>query len=208
MKFADYLYTALQWTIYVLLLLLGVSFFLYNTYPWGYYAPPMGDIAIILLWIVTIPGILKRFAVTGFLQKVQIILMRCRRRLGVLMYLAAMTHYIWMRVFIYFDQGLPTLSEIPTFEIVGFLTLTILFPLFITSNNPSKKFLKDTWQKIHYLIYIAIWFAALHTSLNDTTRFIKFGVPTILIAAVQIASRVREWETKKKIASSQAGVSQ
>ena len=200
MKFADYLYASLQWAIYILLILLGVSFFSYNTYPWGYYAPRMGDIAIILLWIVTIPGILKRFAVTGFLQKVQITLMKSRRRLGVLMYIAAFTHYAWMRLFIYIDFGLPKLSEVPLFETIGLLILVILTPLFISSNNPSKKFLKDNWQKVHYLIYIALWLAAIHVSLGSRENFIKYGIPTILVACAQIASRVKERETIRKIA--------
>src|SRR3989338_9467190 len=58
-----------------------------------------GDAAIILLWVVSLPGILKRFQVKGFLQQVQIVLMRSRRRIGILMFTLAMMHATGLRLF-------------------------------------------------------------------------------------------------------------
>ncbi|MFS8159386.1 MAG: ferric reductase-like transmembrane domain-containing protein [Candidatus Roizmanbacteria bacterium] len=200
-KISEILYKIMMWVIYGLYLLLIASFLTRNTIPWGYFAPKMGIVAIVLLWIVVLPGIFKRFRVKGLLQKVQIILMKSRRRIGVSMFLCALIHYSWMKLFIYIDYGLPKLSDIPVFELFGLTALLLLLPLFITSNNYSVRLLKSNWDRVHLLIYGAMWFAAFHTSFNDTRRMIFFGIPTIAMALLQTSSRIYDWNNKKKLLS-------
>ncbi len=186
----------LSWTT------LAISFlFIENN--WQPVGVKMGDVAIILLWIVAVPGILKRFRVKGILQKLQIILMTARRRIGVLMFTAGLMHYTWNRLFLYINTGkFPKPGQLPLFEILGFLGLFLLLPLFITSNDYAQRVLKNNWQRVHYLIYPAIWLVALHTTFMGG-RLIKFALPTYAIAILQIISRIYDWKLKKALIKDQ-----
>lgn len=179
----------LLFLIYLSWILLASSFLFYQR-SWQEIGVKMGDVAIILLWIVALPGIFKRFRVQGWLQKVQIILMAVRRRIGVLMFTTGSMHYVWNRLFQFIKAGnFPTLDQLPLFERFGFFGLTLLIPLFLTSNDYSVQLLKKNWDRIHYLIYPAIWMVALHTTFMGG-RLIKFALPTYLIAILQLSSRI------------------
>jgi sulfoxide reductase heme-binding subunit YedZ len=150
----------------------------------------MGNVAIILLWIVALPGIFKRFRVQGWLQNAQIILMAVRRRIGVLMFTSGLMHYSWNRLFLFVKAGnFPSPDQIPLFERFGLFGLSLLLPLFLTSNDYAVRILKKNWDRIHYLIYPAIWMVALHTTFMGG-RLIKFALPTYLVAILQLASRI------------------
>ncbi len=155
-----------------------------------------GEWSIRLLWIVALPGILKRFGAKGLFQTIQIILMRSRRRLGDIMFMLALNHFMMVQGFFYLRYGLPNLTSIPVFQYMGIIGLTLLLPLFLTSNNYSVRSLKQYWQKIHNLIYLAIWFIAAHTLLNGQ---ILEGSITVAIAILQIASWIVYKRRQKKI---------
>lgn len=151
----------------------------------------LGEWAIYLLWIVSLPGILKRFRVKGFLQNIQIIFMQSRRRLGILMFTFALMHYAWLRLFLYIKLSVfPAPGESPPFETMGFLGLFLLIPLFITSNNRAVRILKKNWQRIHYLIYAAMWLIAFHVSLQGK---LEYAIPTFAIIFLQITSWI-QWK--------------
>ncbi|MCR4329006.1 MAG: ferric reductase-like transmembrane domain-containing protein [Candidatus Roizmanbacteria bacterium] len=156
------------------------------TLPWSELGELMGEAAIGMLVIVTLPGILKRFEVTGVYKQIQLLLMSVRRQTGDLMFTFAVAHAVWVRILLYIRFGLPDPASIPLFQIFGTLTLLLLFPLFLTSNNFSVRLLKKNWQRIHYLVYIAVWFAALHTLLGIEGQI--WGILAVGIGVAQIAS--------------------
>lgn len=155
-----------------------------------------GQAAIITLWIVSIPGIFKRFQVKGILQDVQIVLMRSRRRIGDIMFTLAVMHYLWMRVFLFIEfEYFPQPGDIPLYETLGFMGLFLLLPLFITSNNFSVKLLKKGWHWLHRLIYIAMWLIAFHVSLQGEWLY---AIPTFAVALLQAMSWINFFMARKK----------
>ncbi len=172
----------ISWIIWITI---AMSFFFQeNTIVMGN-AALMGDLAVITFWFVVLPGILRRFGAKGWLQQVQILLMSIRRQLGDLMFSLACAHFTWMRLFFYLRVGLPVWHQIAPLEYLGFSALALLAPLFITSNDWSLRTLKKNWQRVHNLIYLAMWGIALHTTL---TNLYPYGAITLVIATLQLIS--------------------
>jgi len=192
---SNLLYKMLFWIIVIVTIILVGSFF-FMKLPLGTYGVLAGKIAIHLFWLVSIPGIFKRFRVTGILQKIQIILMRSRRRLGILTFLLMTTHALWVRLFFdiqeSFSNFLPSLS---TFERFGLIGLILLIPLFVTSNNYSVRLLKKNWKRIHSLIYVSMWLIAFHVALQGSRLF---AIPTFTVAILQAVSWIYFLTTKPK----------
>lgn len=192
---SDFLHKILIYSLVISWVLIFISLFFIkdNLQPIGV---EMGSWAIRFLWLSSIPGILKRFKVTGFLQDVQIVLIKSRRRIGDLMFTFALMHYLWNRMFFFIRIGIyPTPDKVPLFESLGFMGLFILIPLFLTSNNFSVRFLKVWWTRTHSLVYIAMWLIGFHVALQGLVieSFITFT-----IAILQIYS----WISYKKYLSS------
>jgi sulfoxide reductase heme-binding subunit YedZ len=92
-------------------------------------------------------------------------LMRFRRMLGLFAFLYAVIHlstYLWL------DQSLDWIAIAKDiikrpFITVGMLTFTLLLALAITSTNGMVRRMGfETWQKLHYAIYVAAICAVLH----------------------------------------------
>lgn len=185
LKYTQLIKRALVYSTYTLWSFIVLSFFT-PALPWGAFGALMGEIAIGMLVLVTLPGILKRFGTTGSLQQVQLLLMAARRQTGNLMFTFAVAHALWVRILIYIRFGMPDPARIPLFQIFGTLALFLLLPLFLTSNNFSLRLLKKNWQKVHSLLYIVVWLAALHTFLGE--EGILWGIVAVCIGIGQIAS--------------------
>lgn len=124
-----------------------------------------GRLALLFLLIVITPGILGRFNIQ---IKATRAITLYRRRLGILVFLIAFTHYHLV--------SLPKLVGLepfqfpfPLFQMFGFYALVILFLMFVTSNNLSVKRLGKWWKRFHRLVYIALLFILLHTALQRTS---------------------------------------
>ncbi len=203
------LFKKFLWGLIILgFLIILVSFFFVSPdwRPFGVWA---GRIAIILLWITALPGILKRFKAQGFLKKTQMYLLPARRRLGILVFVFAFAHYLWVRVFGIILFGPPEFDQIPIFETFGLFAFFIFVLLFLTSNNTAVKTLKKNWQRLHYLIYVTLWLLILHTVLQPPYNFvlagvginldnlIYFGLPTLVVACLQIGSWFYTWNQRR-----------
>lgn len=188
---------------YFVLLSLYVSPFLFYFYMSSLPSELGGELgqwAVRMLWIVATPGILKRFGVKGVFQNVQIILMKSRRRLGDITFMLAFNHFLLVQGFFYLKVGLPNLLRLPLFIYFGAAALTVLFPLLITSNNYSVRTLKENWQRIHNLIYLAVWLIALHLLFNDQLRD---GLITVGVAILQALSWI-VYKRRQKIMNQKA----
>lgn len=148
-----------------------------------------GKLSLVLFVIVAIPGIARRFRIH---HNIFTLLMLFRRYLGITMYLLALMHAMFVR-FVFVAVGLIALSPVPTFVLFGILALTLLFFLFITSNDVSVRRLGVWWQRIHNLFYVIMWLIFLHVG------FQRFSIWTFLIgmtSIVELASFLWAWKRK------------
>jgi len=155
-----------KWLIYFNLTILAISLFFFKS-NFTLAGAWMGKLSIYVFWLIAVAGILQRFKVEGILKKIQNILLPNRRQLGILMFLMAFTHYMWSKGFSIISNGIP--ESMPVFQIFGFASLVLLFPLLLTSNNYSVKKLGKMWKVLHMLVYPVMFLLILHTAMmgND-----------------------------------------
>ena len=119
-----------------------------------------GRAALLVLLIVITPGILGRFNIQ---IKITRVITLYRRRLGILVFMLAFTHYHII--------SLPKLvgtepNVLPLFQIFGLTALVILFVMFLTSNNFSQRRLGKWWKRLHRLIYVVVLLILIHTLMQ------------------------------------------
>lgn len=149
------------------------------------------NLSVMFFSLATLPGILNRLSVTGFLKQSQIILMLFRRQHGILMFIFALSHYLLIRIYpIISIKG--NLLNINLFELFGFIAFILSAPLFITSNNFSQSKLAHKWAILHRLVYLICWMIFLH--LVTMPRINWSTVLIYLICILEIIS----WTIKLK----------
>ena len=135
-----------------------------------------GQAGLICYIITLIPGMMGRYGVRNkFLSLLNIF----RRYIGILMYLFALTHFLLVRAIFFISTGIfipPVL-----FEIFGSLALSLLFFLFITSNDFSVTKLGKWWNRLHKLTYPAMGFIFLHVAMQRVSIWsVAMGVIIVL----------------------------
>lgn len=134
-----------------------------------------GSVSLILYTVTLIPGILGRF---GLKNKFYVVLMAFRREFGIFMYLFALAH-VWL-VAIVPAINSNRLPQIQAFTVAGGVAVSLLFMLFVTSNDYAVQKLKQNWKKVHKLTYYALGFIFLHLILT------KLSIWTLLAAILII----------------------
>lgn len=172
---------------------------------WYDFGKKSGSLSIIFFTLSSTPGILKRFKVTGLLQKIQIILMAYRRQLGVCMYLFALTHYCLIKLFpalITNGQLLPS----TTYEVAGSIAFMLTLPLFLTSNDYAQRILGKYWKKLHSLVYLIMWIIFAHLFLLG--RIESITILIFVLAVLEIISWIIFWinQSKQSAPSSQTRI--
>jgi len=189
----------LFWINCLLPVVLIVSYFadLYTLYELG---EQIGRIALFILWLVLLPGIIKRLELKGRIAKIGINLKVIRRQLGIMVFEFGLIHYFWMVAFFYIKKGFPTdFSLIPKFQTFGFLALLLFVPLAITSNDFFTKLLKKYWHWVHRLVYISALLLVFHLGFNGKYTGYFFAIVTELILILELVSWVRYfWKGRKK----------
>ena len=132
-----------------------------------------GKIAIILYILTTIPGIFRRF---GKFYKPVSVLMIFRRYIGIMTFMFVLLHLSIVRLF-WIVKGQMSLIPGEIFIWFGFFAFTILFFLFITSNDWSVRSLGKWWQWIHNLTYGVGALVFIHVALQN----INFWTMLILL---------------------------
>lgn len=159
----------------------------------------IGRVALVLLWLVLLPGIIKRLELKGKIAKLGINLKVIRRQLGILIFQFGFIHYSWMTLFFYLKRGFPTdPSVIPVYQTFGLLALVLFLPLYLTSNNLSTKHLKKAWHWLHRLIYVATLLLVFHVGLNPRISGYFFGSVTTAILILELVSWVKYFLKGKK----------
>jgi len=119
-----------------------------------------GRVALLTLLLVITPGIIGRF---GIDIKVSRIITVYRRRLGILVFVLAFTHF--HIISLPRQAGLES-SMIPIFQRIGFIALILLLFLFVTSNNFSVKRLGKWWKRLHRIVYVVPLLLLFHTAFQ------------------------------------------
>ncbi len=138
-----------------------------------------GVVALGLYLLSLVPGILSR---TRWFPLVGTIIMPFRRQIGILMFLAALVHFNWTTSIFVFVLGVPPMFNWA--QIAGLASLLILLPLWLTSNDPSKKFLGTKWKMLHNLTHLAIFLIFTHLVLFQK----NWMIPTALVVLLDVWS--------------------
>ncbi|EHH69206.1 putative sulfite oxidase subunit YedZ [Gluconobacter morbifer G707] len=116
-------------------------------------------------------------------------LLRYRRLTGLLAFFYALLHFCaYVGLDIHFDWHV-LWKDITSrlFLIFGMMALLLLFPLALTSNAASMRWLKRGWKRLHWLIYPSACLASLHfflsfKTLNSTTGFYLSIMAAVLMS--------------------------
>lgn len=150
-----------------------------------------GNLGLLVLVVIVIPGILGRLGIEIKLTRTITLF---RRQLGITTFLLVLTHFVHLRfIFILTEKIKPPLS---LFETMGFLAFSLLFLLFLTSNNTSVKTLGPWWKRLHRLIYVILWLVVIHTGLQ---RISPWSVLIFTVASLEIFSLGYSYFKKGKI---------
>jgi methionine sulfoxide reductase heme-binding subunit len=152
----------------------------------------LGTLAVILFLLTIIPGITQRLRLTQ-LNSIVNPLRFSRRTLGVAMFFAALSHYLFAVAFKVIKTG--KTPEVQTFFIFGFLALFLSFWLALTSSDFFKKRMGKWWKRLHYSTYLVVWLIFLHVVLIE---FSAISVIVLVFAGLQAYTLIKFYILDKK----------
>lgn len=123
----------------------------------------LGQASVGVFILVTLPGILGRFR---FKHPLITLGIAFRRYMGILSFLLGLSHALLVYIVAGLVSNTLTIG-IPLYAYFGLLTLLGMFPLFLTSNNWSVKFLGKKWKTLHKLVYILYWLIFFHVMFQE-----------------------------------------
>lgn len=162
-------------------------------------APP-AFLAAGLLLVVLLPGCLQRIGVRNRFVR---ILTAWRRVLGVLMYLAALVHALFLLDYIPQFSG----GEIVLFDLVtatGLVSLTLLLPVLVTSNSFSVRFLGRFWKILQRMTYLVIPLVAVHFwEAGEAALSVLYVVFTVFVI---LSYLIKGYQRKSLLSSTIIGI--
>lgn len=152
-------------------------------------------VAALSLYVATLlPSIITRLQWYPLVtQPFASILLPFRRHFGNMMFIAAWLHMSLTTTLPQLvNNGFDTSKiELLLFQWMGQIAWWLLFPLWITSNDLSQRFMGKWWKRIHKLTYIAMFFIFLHVALLQEGLVIVIGSVVVLEVLSWIAVRKR-----------------
>ena len=118
-----------------------------------------------------------------------------RRVAGLMTFLYASMHLlIYFLDNISFEYLIEDILGLPYIQI-GYLAFLLFFPLVFTSTVKSKLKLKNTWFKIHKLIYLIVLLSFIHYYLIIKADYLGFLIYLIIFIAILIyKQRLKAYE--------------
>ncbi len=178
----------------VILIVFGFIFF--NSFPLAYLfirslAKSIGTLALLMFLTTLIPGVFSRFKIFPLFSS-SIVLFR--RQIGILMFITAIIHSFYL----FTIPGIMTSQLGPEFlttrEVLGSLSLIILLPAWITSNDYSQKKFGKFWKMIQRVTYFSLVTIFLHVALSSS----KLGLITFAVMALELSSWIKIWFLEKR----------
>lgn len=134
-----------------------------------------GRIALIFYLASLTPGMMQRLR---FFPQWATLPMLFRRQLGVMAFLCAWFHGSFTTGVFVIQSG--SLAFLNQSQMMGAIALSAFFPLWLTSNDVSKRVLGPKWKLLHKLTYIALLFVLLHLVLMRSSWSLIAGVALVL----------------------------
>lgn len=154
----------------------------------------LGILATILFVLTIIPGIVQRLKLTQ-LSAITNPLRFSRRTMGVAMFFAALSHYLFAIAFKVIKTGNP--PEVQNYFIFGFLALFLSLWLALTSNTFAKQKIGKWWKRLHSVMYLIVWLIFLHTVLIEISAI---SAIVGIFAVVELYSLIKaNYLDKKKM---------
>lgn len=151
----------------------------------------LGTLALLLFLTTLLPGIFSRFKIFP-LVGASIVLFR--RQIGILMFIVAMIHSFYVSTIPAVMTGTFGPEFVTSREILGSLSLIILLPVWLTSNNISQKFFGKFWINIQRLTYFALIAIFAHVALTSY----KSALIASLVLLFEVSSWMKIWFFSKK----------
>jgi methionine sulfoxide reductase heme-binding subunit len=153
------------------------------------YGKLAGTLSLVLFIITLIPSMIQRFGLAKEFSLLIKLILPVRRQFGILMFVAAFTHYLALKVIPTLQFSLP--PSLPPYQAFGLIALIFSFALFITSNNLATRKLKSNWKRLHRLTYVIGWLIFGHLILVEVSlQAVVIGVVMVLEVASLIKARV------------------
>jgi len=180
--------------------IIGLGFYLFPTDLKTYIlfaeiGKKVGTLSLLAFLTTLMPGIFQRFKILP-LFSASIVLFR--RQIGILMYVLALVHSSLVSLIPLIMSGEFGLSNLSSHEMLGFIAVLILFPVWITSNDLSQNNMGKLWKAVQRLTYVAIIFIFLHVASVEMTGALIMAV----VAILEILSWIKVWFFKSKITQS------
>lgn len=150
---------------------------------------PTAYLATILLLVVLLPGVLTRFGISAAKLKYLIVY---RRTLGILMYLAALIHFLFLIDYLpWFSDGL--IKSFDALTASGIASVIILLPVLLTSNNLSVRLLGRWWKVVQRITYIILLFVVIHLwQSGQIVLAVIYGIFIALIISSYFMQSIRK----------------
>jgi DMSO/TMAO reductase YedYZ heme-binding membrane subunit len=148
------------------------------------YGKKFGTIALLLFVITLIPSIIQRFGLSKQFSLIIKLILPVRRQFGILMFMAAFTHYLAMKVIPVIQYKLPV--YLPLYQAFGVLAMILTFLMFLTSNNWATRKLKGDWKRLHRATYLIGWLIFGHVLLGGLNSEGEISLQAILIGTIMV----------------------
>jgi sulfoxide reductase heme-binding subunit YedZ len=165
-----------------------------------------GLMALVWYTLSLLPGMITRFRWQPTML-IGTMLMLFRRHVGIMMFLSALSHYLFTTIYYFTFSGItPFLAPGPTAGWIAFLTA---IPLWVTSNSFAERKLGKWWKRIHRLTYVILLLVFAHLFLVMTKWAWLGGAVLVLeVLSWAVAWRRQRQSTARPVASSTVPVSQ
>jgi sulfoxide reductase heme-binding subunit YedZ len=163
-----------------------------------------------VLGIWALRFLIAALCVTPLRDLAGINLLRYRRALGLLAFWYVVLHF---STYVFLDQRLDLsaiLRDITMrwFIIIGMVSLLLLIPLALTSNNFSIRRLGRNWNRLHKLAYVIVIGGATHFAMSvkviTAEPFIYLTLAIVLVAYRPLRPRIMEWRRGRRAAPATA----
>lgn len=153
----------------------------------------LGRLSLITYFLTLVPGMARRTRI-GIRQVVP--LMTNRRQLGVLMFWLALGHWLYLTLLPTLMFNLPILLD--SARLAGMISLAILTPLWLTSNDFAQRKLGKKWRYLHNLTHLVVGLLFLHVAF--------FSAPIAILAALVLLINSISWamEWRRRLAAEAA----
>lgn len=155
---------------------------------WWMLGGKFGILSVCLYILTLLPGIMTRLKL---LPAVSSSLMLFRRHLGISMFLSAFVHSSLTTSLPILGLGLPL--RFTDHQLLGMGSIAVLFPLWLTSNDLSKKYLGTKWKLLHKLTYLALALIFAHVALVS----LKIAVVLAAVGAAEMLSWLVYWQNRR-----------